>query len=229
MKLLFVDDEIDWLEELSDFASSLPDVSRVRLLSHPAELEAVLQDDIPDLIGLDLNMQPLNGLQVAQMLSWRNSPPILLISAHLPHYPLHVLMDTGIRGMLSKDQLSRQLHPALLALHNGQTWFPQPEICKMQQQQTQQQSDLLIHWEQLTPRQKDVCLLFSQGHPPTEIAACLQIGPETVKSHLRQARQIFGVNQGYALLARLHNLRVYQIQETLKNTCKHFEPPNNWP
>lgn len=226
MNLLFIDDEPDWLEDMSDLALSLPEVKLAWTLDHPGEIADFLQVHHPDIIGIDLQMLPIDGLQVAQMLSWRNPLPLLLISAHLEAYPLTDLMATGVRGMLSKGQLSRQLRPALQALKAGQTWFPQYAVRQQQAHEAQKRDSLNHHWAQLTPRQKDICLLFSQGKAAKEIAACLQIGIETVKSHLRQARQIFGASQGYDLQAQLHQLQMAQHPAQLKSIKKRLGQQN---
>lgn len=38
---------------------------------------------------------------------------------------------------------------------------------------------------ELSPRQKEIFILFSQGHTRNEIAKMLFLSPETVKSHVR--------------------------------------------
>lgn len=217
MHLLLIDDEYDWIEELSDYLSPRPEFQHISGLQHPGDLDTFLQNQQPDLICLDLQMLPLDGLQMAQMLCWRPlQAPILLLSAHLEDYPLDALLATGISGMLSKDQL-QHLPTALLALAQGQTWFPQLALGQQSQQESSRNEALEHCWAQLSPRQKDVCLLLSQGLAPKTIASSLQIGAETVKSHLSQARQIFGVDQSYALLARLHQLSMARQQKQLQS------------
>jgi DNA-binding CsgD family transcriptional regulator len=51
----------------------------------------------------------------------------------------------------------------------------------------------LQRWERLTGRERQVVALACEGHTNAEIAARLSISPQTVKSHLHNAVQKFGL------------------------------------
>jgi DNA-binding CsgD family transcriptional regulator len=53
----------------------------------------------------------------------------------------------------------------------------------------------------LTPAQRRVYRLICQGLPDKEIAAALQLSPETVKNHAARVRGAFGVHSRAALIA----------------------------
>lgn len=56
------------------------------------------------------------------------------------------------------------------------------------------QSDALLCWEQLSPRQKQVAAHICNGDTTRQIAAVLHISQTTVKTHAKAILAKFGVN-----------------------------------
>jgi DNA-binding CsgD family transcriptional regulator len=53
--------------------------------------------------------------------------------------------------------------------------------------------DHLQHWQQLSPRERDIAALTCLGYTNRQIAGRLYISPETVKTHMRNLLQKFDV------------------------------------
>lgn len=82
-KLLIVDDDL----QLLDFLHGLlePWGFKLTLLKDPKQLWEMLEQTIPDLLILDVEMPGLNGIELCQVM--RNEPrwsnlPVLFLSAH---------------------------------------------------------------------------------------------------------------------------------------------------
>ena len=61
----------------------------------------------------------------------------------------------------------------------------------------------LLPWWELTPRQQEITALICLGYTNQEMAARLNISPETVKSHVRAILQRFDVHSKAELRDRL--------------------------
>jgi DNA-binding CsgD family transcriptional regulator len=58
--------------------------------------------------------------------------------------------------------------------------------------------------ERLTPRQKEIATLIAKGFPDKEIAALLNISPETVAFHLKRAFRKFNLRSRAELIRRCY-------------------------
>ena len=67
----------------------------------------------------------------------------------------------------------------------------------VQEQDTQ--SWVLLRWEQLSTRQKQIAAYVCRGDTTRQIAAHLSIAPTTVKSHVEIVLRKFGINSRIAL------------------------------
>lgn len=203
IRILLADDEADWLEDISDFLSVQPDIEVVAQTNQPTDITHLVEQSLPDLICLDLVMDGLDGLQIAHLLRWRALAPILMVSAHLDRKGWNDVLNAGIRGYVAKSTIRRELVPAIQTVFKGGTWFPaimQAALKDTEQLQQQRRSQL---WNQLTPRERDLCLLLRDGLGPSQLAQQLQISPETVKTHLRKLRQKFEVDDTFGLVGAL--------------------------
>lgn len=61
------------------------------------------------------------------------------------------------------------------------------------------QAWVMEHWEQLSPRQKQIAAYICQGNTNPQIAEALNISQATVKTHVVSILQKFNINQRAAL------------------------------
>jgi len=126
-------------------------------------------------ILLDLQMPDMNGLQFQEELNKRQSLlPIVFISGH-GDIPASVrAMRQGARDFLTKPVRAQDLLTAVedaLSLHRHLL------------DSEASMREFKERFEQLTLREREVCLLVSQGLPNKQIAYDLGISEPTVKIH----------------------------------------------
>ena len=80
----------------------------------------ILQEKIPDVLLLDINMPEMNGIEVVKKIRKNNIPvKILMLTVHKEvEYLLH-LMDLGIEGYILKDSDSTEFIKAIEAVVKG--------------------------------------------------------------------------------------------------------------
>jgi DNA-binding NarL/FixJ family response regulator len=134
----------------------------------------------PDVVLMDLNMPGLNGLDATQQIR-RSQPGVKVIGVSVHNDPRYVteMLNAGASAYVHKEQAFEQLSTAIQSALDGQTYVS-PSIAKLiMQQPTKGRSTL-------TPREREVLQLMSEGRATKEIAGILDISAKTIETHRRQ-------------------------------------------
>ena len=131
----------------------------------------------PDVIMLDIRMQPLNGLEATRrILADDPSARILLITTFQDEDYIAEALSLGCRGYILKSNIEGIL-PALSAVNSGQMVFDS-KIVKMMQQPAH--PDL----NDLTLREGEILKLVADGLNNKEIAHELFLSEGTVRNYI---------------------------------------------
>ena len=143
-----------------------------------ARISVVLRGHRPDVAILDVGA--LASFAEVRELSLRYPATRLILIVHDPSLAVCApLLGFGASACLGRDTESRDVLNAIHLASRGLRVMPRVSAGAG--------ADLSM--EALTPRQAEVLLLLQRGHSNREIAAELQIGLETVRSH---AHNIYG-------------------------------------
>jgi DNA-binding NarL/FixJ family response regulator len=112
-----------------------------RLLSNAADIEVVgeagdgietlqLVDQLlPDILMLDVEMPQLNGIEVARLLgSRKHKPRILVLSAYDDPGYIREMLGIGAAGYLIKDEAPERILEAVRGVANGQVGWVSPQV-----------------------------------------------------------------------------------------------------
>lgn len=190
VRTLLADDDPACLEDLSDsllFQTHLP--HRFQVIGQAqtgAEALGVARQSYPQLAILDLEMPEGNGIEVAKKLRYLNPPPkVIIFSCHLDRVDMYSALEAGIRGYVLKGCLVSLLK-AIESILAGGIWFD-PFV--MHQMYKKALNDVQFTWKQpLTTREREVLTAFSKGLSQSAIGAEINIGTQTVKTHLEHIR-----------------------------------------
>ncbi len=139
----------------------------------------------PDLLILDICMPELNGLDAArQILKHNPDQVILVLTAVDSEHVIRECLEAGIRGWVFKSDASEDLMTAVEALQRQKTIF------------SSRVSDLIIDGykrhragpapdkvTRLSPREREVVQLVSEGKASKEIATILNVSLATAETH----------------------------------------------
>ncbi|MBC7461411.1 MAG: response regulator transcription factor [Thermoleophilia bacterium] len=129
----------------------------------------------PDLALVDLRMPDGDGISVVTELQARGcSVPIILFSALSDPFIVERALRAGVAGYVAKDTSPELLDRAIAQVLLGRR-FIDPDIAL---------ALLDASEHELTPRERDVIQLASEGLPNKSIAFQLEIGTETVRTHM---------------------------------------------
>jgi len=137
----------------------------------------------PDLILMDIDMPGMSGIEaVAQIRALNATIPIIMLTVFDDN--MHVLeaIRAGASGYLLKKHLSTKLFDSIEEVLSGGAPMS-PSIARMviasMQKSTQNNY-------QLTPREKEILSLLSQGNSYKIIASQSDISLDTVRTHIKK-------------------------------------------
>lgn len=185
-----------------------------------SEVSDVVKQYQPDILLLDLNMPRLGGLATLQQLQAAHGKMrVIVLTASDDKNDLVQALKLGSAGIVLKQTATEQLIDSIRQVHAGEFSLDSRSTAALIQgfvspAATQQPASIPAPWDRerqpLSPREREIVSLVSQGFKNTDIAARLQISEQTVKNHLHNIFDKLGVTDRlelalYAVQSRLHS------------------------
>lgn len=152
------------------------------------ELETLLRKEQPDLLVMDLRMEPLDGLQIMERLRKSgDDTPIVILTMSDADADLAAALRAGVRGYLLKDMAPDDVVDAIRRVAGGEMVVAPAMTVKMigilqhGEPEPKEQNSL----KQLTEREREILQLLAGGESNKAIAMTLGISNDTVKQHVR--------------------------------------------
>jgi DNA-binding NarL/FixJ family response regulator len=174
----------------------------VALLTENFDVLAVVNDGIalvdaarklrPDVIVADVVMPHLTGLDALhQIKEERMRCKVVFLTMHSEPQMVRLALQQGAAGYILKECAGEELITALHEVLKGHT-FVSPSIQKNLISIMNESSKGSVI--QLTPRQRQVMRLVSEGRSMKEIAAILKISSRTVETYKYEMMRTLGVS-----------------------------------
>jgi len=155
--------------------------------------------DHPDVILTDVNMPNINGFQIVEWLK-KNHPGILVIAFTLKNDDRSIirLIKGGIHGYLHKTAEPPEILMALQTVVKGANYFP--AHLSLEGVQQLEKNEFNKVWNSLSKRDKDLVIYCSKDLALKEIAAALNMAPQTVEKVTASLYSKFGVHTRVGLV-----------------------------
>lgn len=166
-----------------------------------AELMVSLENDLPHVLLLDINLPDSSGLEVCSQLR-KQYPDLGIIG--LSNYDdtafIKNMMRNGANGYLLKNTKKEELSEAISAVHSGEQYLPRKlkEALLNESLGSPQKSFI----PKLSRREKEILELVAQEMTSSEIAEKLFISLKTVESHRKNLFQKFNVKNTAGLVKK---------------------------
>jgi two-component system response regulator NreC len=191
IKIMIVDEHKILREGLSTLIAKQPDMEIVGEATDGREALDLADKLSPDLILMDVTMPNLNGIEATRKIKSKNSDiEIIALSLHSDRRYVLGMIDAGASGYLLKECAFEELVRAINTVMDKKKYLS-PEI-----------SDILIEeyvkknvqgkptiYVKLTPREREILQLISEGKNTKEIARHLSISIKTVETHRRHIKK----------------------------------------
>jgi DNA-binding NarL/FixJ family response regulator len=189
LKLIIVDDHAIFHEGLRALLDMEEDFEVIGEASLGAEAVAMVTEEPPDVILLDLHLPDGLGSDFCRDLL-RISPQsrVLILSAYDDDHEISAALIAGASGYVLKTVGGERLADNIRSVFRGEVLLAPSVAAKVIRQlsrvreETGKQDQAL---EGLTPREREVFFLASRGLRNSEIAEELFLSEKTIKTHLR--------------------------------------------
>lgn len=145
------------------------------------EAMELIREHTPDIAVLDLRMPGKTGIEVAGELAGRTSTSLILYTGFGERALLLEAMDVGIRAYVMKEAPLDDLVRAIRIVAGGGTYLDPVLAGELAR------AGVTDRMRALSPREREVLRLASDGLTNDEIGAKLFLSPDTVRSHMRHA------------------------------------------
>ncbi|MDZ4404710.1 response regulator transcription factor [Prosthecobacter sp.] len=140
----------------------------------------------PDIVLMDLQLPGISGIEAtAALIREHPTARVLIFSTFARDEEIHAALKAGALGYLQKSSSRDDLLAAIRTVAQGERSLP-ADIA-------QRLKDRLAEPE-ITPREREILTLITQGNANKEIAATLGIGEDTVKQHVSRILMKLKVN-----------------------------------
>jgi two-component system nitrate/nitrite response regulator NarL len=171
----------------------------------------------PDLVLMDLDFSPEEGLVLVQSLASHPVSKVLLLSRKEPGDLSDKAIRAGAKGLIDAHGTPQSLLQAMQALHQGQMWLDPGSASRvihalsrsLESKPTRAPTPRKVsdtQFASLTARERDiVSVVASLGTERGKaLAEHLQISESTLRNHLSAIYQKLGINSRSALLAYIY-------------------------
>jgi two-component system, NarL family, nitrate/nitrite response regulator NarL len=200
VSVLVADDHPLYRDGITRAIRARPDLELVGEAGDGRDALALIQELVPDVAVVDVNMPSLSGIQVATALSDLESPTrVLILTAYTDSDRVYDALAAGARGYLLKDVDRRTICDAIARVARGRTVFSPDVHDGIAEQIRAHRHDPR---PRLTVREREILTLAAEGRSAPEIARVLFLSPATIKTHLSNIYDKLGVNDRAAAVAK---------------------------
>lgn len=162
-------------------------------VSSDKELLAICGNIVPDVILLDINLPPDNGLYLAKTIKQQlPSVAIVIMTPQTNNDELFEAIKARAAGYLNRDIPSKELLDTIRKAATGghpinDTFLSRPKVAKQVLEQFQELAwgkELESFVSPLTPRETEILSYMAQGYLNKQIAISLNISEQTIKNHI---------------------------------------------
>lgn len=183
IKLVIVDDHPLVLDGLASRLERSEQVEVIAKASNGAEAIKIVEQLMPDVVLMDINMPVMNGIEAAEIFKEKfSSVKLLVLSMHDDREYVMNMAQAGAKGYVLKSASADEMLMAIKAVHMGGVYFS-PSIA-----QILTSKDNRRHDESLSSREQVVLGLLANGMSNKEMARELDISVRTVETHRRNIK-----------------------------------------
>ena len=193
IKVFIIDEQPLFRQGIRSSLSQTTDIEICGEVGSSNELTSTINTLYPDVILLDINLPPDNGLDLARAVKQQlPSAAVIILTPKPSDDELFAAIKARAAGYLKRDIASNELVTAIRRAAQGEhpindTLLAQPKAAEQVLQQFQD-----LSWGQgvepfvspLTPRETEILTLMAQGYFNKQIAVKLDISEQTIKNHI---------------------------------------------
>jgi DNA-binding NarL/FixJ family response regulator len=213
IRVALVDDHDLLRRGIKTMLESEPDIDVVGEASDGAEALPLVELTLPDVVLIDVIMPNKDGIEATKEI--KDAFPnigVVVLSGHDERQFLFDALKAGASGYVLKTANLEEVVQTVRSAAKGEAKLdPQLATQVLSEFQIYQKADVADVYQPLTPREREILKLMSDGLPNKTIASRLKISERTVTTHVAN------------IYSKLHvNNRVSAIQEAMRRRLLDF-------
>jgi DNA-binding NarL/FixJ family response regulator len=191
VRVLLADDHALVRSGLRALVEHLPGTEVVGEAADGREALAVIEQERPDVVLMDVTMPELSGLEAAERVRERfPDVRILIVSMHANPMYVSRALQVGASGYVLKTADAGELEEAVRRVSRGLTY-----LCPAAARALEKARERGAEGEEpaLTPRQREILQLVAEGHSTRKIAGKLGLSVKTVETHRAHLMERLGI------------------------------------
>lgn len=206
-KVLIVDDHPLVADGVATMLKSEKGISVVGSIKTGKEALVYIENQLPDIILLDINLPDSNGLELCKTLKiLHENVKIIMLSSINDGIIISQSLSNGADGYLLKDMERHELLKAIYAVLKGKIYVSasaNEKLLEVYKQSSNQNSNSKIV---LTRREKEILNLLDKGFNGPQIADKLYISSYTVETHRKNLMQKLETSTTQMLLKKAREM-----------------------
>jgi DNA-binding NarL/FixJ family response regulator len=183
IRVLLADDHSVVRAGIRQFLEQSPDIQVIAEASNGQEACAMLEENKPDVIVLDIQMPLMSGIEVTRWIrSKRLSVGILILTAYDDEPYVQAVLQAGANGYVLKSAEPAEIIQGVRDVYNGKSVLDATLTQKLIARLARKSETDLI--EPLTERELQIITLTAKGFTNKAIGVQLSISDRTVQNHL---------------------------------------------
>ena len=140
----------------------------------------------PDIVVLDVSMPELNGFEATRQIRRTVPAKVLILTVHESDQVVTEALDAGAHGYVLKTDAGRTLVEAIRALLGQREFFTERVHVAADRRTGGRRAAVKPGAGRLTPRQREVVQLLTEGKSNKEISVILGMTTKTAETHRAQ-------------------------------------------
>jgi len=184
IEILLADDHRIMRDGLSALLKNEPDIEVVAEAENGREAVEMSRKLKPNVVVMDISMSGLNGVEATrQILALDDNVKVLVLSMHADKRFVTGALSAGASGYVLKDCAFEELVRAIHTVAMNQTYLSPSIAGIVVESYRRSQTSPTQSFPVLTPREREVLQLVTEGASAKKIASILNVSMKTVETH----------------------------------------------
>ncbi len=199
-----VEDDPRIQKSLQIMLTADPDIRCIGAFGNASSAIASIPSLNPDVVFMDVNLPDTSGIDVVRFLATTARPPqIVMLTSYDDTEAIFNSLSAGASGYLLKPIRSSELLAAVRDVHSGGAPMTGAIARKVVQAFARPMPQPAALSEDLSPREREILTLLSEGFLYKEIADRLNVAYATVRTHIERIYQKLQVRSRAQAVASL--------------------------
>jgi DNA-binding NarL/FixJ family response regulator len=202
IKVFIVDDHYMVIEGIRSLLQTEEGIEWTGHATNAASCLAFLQQQLPDVILMDINLPDKNGIDLCKEVKEKYPSVFILgLSTFNQQSFIQKMMNNGASGYVLKNATQEELMEAIEEVSKGKIYLSDEVASSLRKEEV---PEIPV----ITRREKEVLLLIADGLTNTVIAKQLFLSTTTVDTHRKNLLAKFDVKNTASLIKRAAQLQL---------------------